>query len=150
MQQYLGWLLAMQHVLHALTTMVVQEEVDMYTAWSVVHRRFPKMPDALAARARWLLILSTGATDAEVHAEQAKAVVDLLWGAVSHSDAATSAAAAAALAQWPIATLEALELEWPLSHWSQVRVASPALAAYAQSMSARCKLCRLRCCTTLQ
>ena len=94
----------------------------MYSAWRVVHKRFPKLPAAAPQlRTHWLLILSQGAADAQDHAEQACGIVELLWCAARHSDATVSAAAAAALAQFPLATLEALEIERPLSHWSQVR-----------------------------
>ena len=101
----------------------------MYSAWRVVHKRFPKLPAAPQLRTHWLLILSQGAADAQDHAEQACGIVELLWGAARHSDATVSAAAAAALAQFPLATLEAFEIERPLSHWSQVRCTSLCFAS---------------------
>ena len=93
----------------------------MYSAWQVVRCRFPKLPQAPVAQVRWLLLLSQGADAAAAQPQQAGATAELLWAALRHSSVAVSAAAAVALAQWPVAVFEALELDWQLCSWTQVR-----------------------------
>jgi hypothetical protein len=93
----------------------------MYSAWKVIHKRLPRLPESDTLRPWWLLILSQGASEAQKHPDQVKGILELLWGASRHSDASVSAAAAASLAQYPMDLLEAMELDCPLIDWVQVQ-----------------------------
>jgi hypothetical protein len=99
----------------------LQDVLDMYGAWRVVIGIHPRLPAAPRTRAAWLLHLSHGAVDAREHPEQFEGVIALLWGALRHSDVAARAAAATALAHYPVELLKELELSQPLCNMCEVR-----------------------------
>lgn len=102
-------------------SMCLQDALDLYGAWRVIVGVHPKLPEAPRLRAQWLLMLAHGALDARAHVDQFQSLLALLWGALRHSDPAARAAAAAAIAQYPLDLLEELEASQPLSELCGVR-----------------------------
>lgn len=60
----------------------VQDEVDVYSAWSVVQSAHKRMPEAPQLRTRWLLLLAHGGAHGDDEPERLEAIVDLLAGAL--------------------------------------------------------------------
>ena len=129
--------------LDALRALCADDALDFYKAWAVVAARMPAPPAAPLLASRWVALLGAGAFDAEAHAEQAAAAVDLLWAAAEAGDeggaADTSgptahpvvrAAAYGALAAYPPALLERIEADAPPAAYTRpLRREAAALAA---------------------
>jgi hypothetical protein len=66
----------------------MQDELDLYSVWQVVHKTYPKLPEGPELRPRWLLLLAHGHLDGDEHPDQLEAMVLLLWGALQVSPSA--------------------------------------------------------------
>lgn len=113
----------------------------MFSAWRVIVAVHPKLPTAPQAQAQWLLVLAHGALDGREHPDQLQHTLALLWGALRHADGRVRAAAASAIAQYPLDLLEELEASSPLCELCKVRCA--AVAPMFQRLSTvLCGMCR--------
>eukprot|EP00892_Ulva_mutabilis_P009117 jgi/Ulvmu1/6578/UM003_0215.1 len=113
--------------LEAIGAMCHQDALDLYGAWRVIVEIHPKLPTAPQTREQWLLVLAHGALDGREHPEQLQTTLALLWGALRQADARVRAAAAAAIAQYPLDLLEELEASRPLCELCEPRSKGAAL-----------------------
>ncbi|KAL0024565.1 hypothetical protein WJX79_008006 [Trebouxia sp. C0005] len=119
--------------LQAIALLCEDDVLEFYAAWRVVHKALPKIPQQGLVAAEWVNLLRHGVLDADVYADKATVIIDMLWSAAGHASSKVRAAAYAALAAYPMDLLETLEALRPLQQCVQLLVRESDAAARVEA-----------------